>query len=260
MQKLGTPLEETKEIAFFYLKGEECPKGSSCKFQHRDSYPIAEVRALIAKHLDSGGRCDAKRYSLCHKLGLHKDVENDCHDSDYTSVRAMTLNSPSSSNSSTTPADVASQSDDVISRLFSDGPLQKIVVDPAGFLTTNQLEETRRVIARYRGIWNEPTFNNKAKDLGVQLQLRPLEKPMFVARQKALHPEKRKVMQDMINDQIRKGIVEPSKSATTSTVLLVPKPGGKWRFCVDYTSLNKSPSLMLMLFRELMSISVPSEA
>ena len=71
--KVWNAVRREKRDCIFYLRGEECPKGSSCKFQHMDSFPIAEVRALIATHLDSGERCNTKRYSLCHKLGLHND-------------------------------------------------------------------------------------------------------------------------------------------------------------------------------------------
>ena len=54
-----------------------------------------------------------------------------------------------------------------------------------------------------------------------------------------MHPNQRKALKPLIEDQLRKGVITPSKSATTSPALLVPKPGGRWRFVVDYTELNK---------------------
>ena len=56
--------------------------------------------------------------------------------SDHTSVRVSAL--IIRAQAITTPADDPSQSEDV------DGPLKNIVVDPAGFLTADQLEKTRR--------------------------------------------------------------------------------------------------------------------
>ena len=41
-----------------------------------------------------------------------------------------------------------------------------------------------------------------------------------------------------IDEHLRKGFIRPSSSPVASPVILVKKPGGGLRFCVDYRALN----------------------
>ena len=41
-----------------------------------------------------------------------------------------------------------------------------------------------------------------------------------------------------INDMLRQRIIQPSSSAFSTSVVLVKKKDGKWRFAVDYRGLN----------------------
>ena len=41
-----------------------------------------------------------------------------------------------------------------------------------------------------------------------------------------------------INDMLRQRIIHPSSSSFSSSVVLVKKKDGKWRFAVDYRGLN----------------------
>ena len=46
-------------------------------------------------------------------------------------------------------------------------------------------------------------------------------------------------MKKYINKYLEKGYIRPSLSATAASVLLVRKPDGKLKFCVDYRALNE---------------------
>ena len=51
-------------------------------------------------------------------------------------------------------------------------------------------------------------------------------------------PAKEAEIQRQIQDLIEAGIIEATSAAYYSQILLVPKPDGTWRFCIDYRALN----------------------
>ena len=62
-------------------------------------------------------------------------------------------------------------------------------------------------------------------------------KPVYV-RQYRLTPLEREELINRIQEFIEKGWIEPSSSSWSSSVLFIPKPNGKLRFCVDFRHLN----------------------
>ncbi|KAL0428154.1 UNVERIFIED_CONTAM: hypothetical protein Slati_2990200 [Sesamum latifolium] len=74
------------------------------------------------------------------------------------------------------------------------------------------------------------------------LNLDPTIRPV---KQKKRHfgPEKDKIIQREVNKLLTAGhIREIQFPEWLSNVVLVPKPGGKWRMCIDFRDLNKACS------------------
>lgn len=71
-----------------------------------------------------------------------------------------------------------------------------------------------------------------------EIELKPDAKPVK-QRYYPVSPAKQKLLDEELQKMLSLGIVEPSKSAWSSPVLLVPKSDGEYRFCVDYRALNK---------------------
>ena len=53
------------------------------------------------------------------------------------------------------------------------------------------------------------------------------------------YPPKQKVeIERMIKDMLNTSVIQPNTSPYASTLLLVKKKDGSWRFCIDYRQLN----------------------
>jgi hypothetical protein len=47
-----------------------------------------------------------------------------------------------------------------------------------------------------------------------------------------------RVLKRWLDDNLAKGFIRPSKSNTATPILLVQKPGGGVRICIDYRGIN----------------------
>ena len=80
--------------------------------------------------------------------------------------------------------------------------------------------------------------NTHVKGYDCHIELIPGAQPVQI-RQYRLTPREREELEGKVKEFIKLGWIEPSVSPWCSSVLFVPKPGGKLRFCVDYRRVNQ---------------------
>ena len=57
---------------------------------------------------------------------------------------------------------------------------------------------------------------------------------------KRLHPDRHQIIQMEVDNLLRAGFIREVKyPELLANMVVVPKKGGKWRVCVDYTNLNE---------------------
>ena len=103
-------------------------------------------------------------------------------------------------------------------------------------LTANQLSKLKSLIREYNDLFS---MNKLGGAAGVTHNIdtgnhNPINIPPYRASVK-----EREVIEEQINDMLRKEVVRPSKSPWSFPVVMVKKKDGSLRFCIDYRKLNK---------------------
>ena len=73
-----------------------------------------------------------------------------------------------------------------------------------------------------------------------KLNIIPMAKPI---RQKVrrFHPDRHQIIQTEVDNLLRESFIREVKYLEwLANMVVVPKKGGKWRVCVDYTNLNEA--------------------
>ena len=88
-------------------------------------------------------------------------------------------------------------------------------------------------------VWN-PTEANKLpphRKVDYSIDLRK-DSVLLAKRAYGMLRDQAKVVKEYINDILGKGYIRPSKSLYAAPVLIVKKPDGGLRVCIDYRALN----------------------
>ena len=90
---------------------------------------------------------------------------------------------------------------------------------------------------------NRDRFAFDSSQLGrcdiVDVDIETINDQPIVSRPYRVSPAQREVIDKQVEEMLRLGVIEESNSSYASPVVLVKKPDGSWRFCIDYRRLNK---------------------
>jgi len=92
------------------------------------------------------------------------------------------------------------------------------------------------LLDQFKGMWSGKLGERKATTH--HIQLKPDAKPVYSAPYRA-GPHRRLEIEKQVKKMLDLGVIEPSDAEWSFLVVVVPKPGGHFRFCVDYRRLNE---------------------
>jgi hypothetical protein len=93
------------------------------------------------------------------------------------------------------------------------------------------------LLAKYSSVFAAPTGLPPPQTHDHQIPLQPQTVPVSVRPYRYPYYQKTEI-EKMVQELLQTGLIRPSNNPFSSPVLLVKKPDGAWRFCVDYRALN----------------------
>jgi hypothetical protein len=97
------------------------------------------------------------------------------------------------------------------------------------------------VIKKHRAMFSSKKYPNLGLIKGIEFKIETGDHPPIRSKSRRVKdPQRRADMKECIDIMTSQGVVRRiNNSAWASPVVMVPKPDGSWRFCVDYRHLNK---------------------
>lgn len=115
--------------------------------------------------------------------------------------------------------------------------LEDLFCRSSGHLTEVEKEELKDLLWQYQDV-----FSKNNQDIGrthrVEHRIETGNAAPIRTQPRRLPIGKKKTEQEEVQKMLDNGIIEPSRSAWSSAIVLVPKKDGSTRFCVDYRKLN----------------------
>ncbi|KAI2647664.1 Retrovirus-related Pol polyprotein from transposon 17.6 [Labeo rohita] len=110
-----------------------------------------------------------------------------------------------------------------------------VVVDMGGELSAAQRTELQHLVSQFSDVFSTRPGRTSIIEHDIRTP------PGVIVRQRPYRvPEaRRQAIEDEIQEMLKLGIIEPSRSAWSSPIVMVPKPDGSLRFCNDFRRLNE---------------------
>lgn len=120
---------------------------------------------------------------------------------------------------------------------FGDNPTQAITcIEDESTLTPEQKLRLDKLIESYPSVMKSDSLG-KTTAIEHDIILEPGTKPIK-QRYYPVSPFKQKIINEELEKMLALEVIEPSKSAWSSPVCLIPKKDGSYRFCIDFRQLN----------------------
>ena len=128
-------------------------------------------------------------------------------------------------------------------QLNSEGlPSELSFESAAQLLTPAEPCKLKNVVRQYIGIFRRPTNMGQAvqrnTDHRVFMRINVGDSQPISCAPYRTGPKEREIIETHVQEMLDEGLIRPSRSPWSSPIVLVPKPGGKTRFCIDFRKLN----------------------
>lgn len=113
-----------------------------------------------------------------------------------------------------------------------------VVEKEAVQVSVSNMGQVGNILQHFVEVFGEPQGLPPQRNTDHHIELSPGARPVLVRPYRYGHMQKDEI-EKLVGDMLLASIIQPSLSPFSSSVLLVKKKDGSWRFCVDYRELNK---------------------
>jgi hypothetical protein len=114
------------------------------------------------------------------------------------------------------------------------------LINDTNHLDNLQTMALKRLVLKYHRLWDPAPKPVSPNVPACDIRLREGAEFNHQGTVIPMNPPTRDQLRALIQHKLKRDIIEPSTSPSSSTILLVPKPNGGVRFVIDYRELNKA--------------------